>query len=91
MALSGLPTPSAPTDVVAFGARSHGPDARGRRFALTQACPGAQEVQPWLGRAPALVVADSVEGAENDWAVAFADEHRGWLVGTEGRILKDEL
>jgi hypothetical protein len=22
------------------------------------------------------------------WAVAFANTHRGWLVGTDGRILK---
>jgi hypothetical protein len=22
------------------------------------------------------------------WAVAFADPHHGWLVGTDGRILK---
>ena len=22
------------------------------------------------------------------WAVAFADEHTGWLVGTQGRIVK---
>jgi photosystem II stability/assembly factor-like uncharacterized protein len=32
-----------------------------------------------------------LEGVENYWAVAFADEHRGWLVGTEGRILKIEF
>jgi hypothetical protein len=27
-------------------------------------------------------------GAENFWATAFADRHHGWLVGTEGRIVK---
>jgi hypothetical protein len=32
---SDVPTPSAPTHVVAFGARSHGPHARCRRFAAT--------------------------------------------------------
>ena len=30
----------------------------------------------------------SLPGVANYWAVAFADEHTGWLVGTEGRILK---
>jgi photosystem II stability/assembly factor-like uncharacterized protein len=29
-----------------------------------------------------------VDGASGYWAVAFADEHDGWLVGTGGRILK---
>ncbi|HEU4408179.1 MAG TPA: hypothetical protein VFS43_23150 [Polyangiaceae bacterium] len=32
-----------------------------------------------------------LEGVDNYWAVAFADEHRGWLVGTEGRILMVEF
>jgi photosystem II stability/assembly factor-like uncharacterized protein len=32
-----------------------------------------------------------LEGVANYWAVAFADEHRGWLVGTGGRILKIEF
>jgi hypothetical protein len=27
-------------------------------------------------------------GLVNYWAVAFADAHTGWLVGTEGRIVK---
>jgi photosystem II stability/assembly factor-like uncharacterized protein len=30
----------------------------------------------------------TLPGVANYWAVAFADEHSGWLVGTEGRILK---
>ena len=30
----------------------------------------------------------TLPGVENYWAVAFADEHSGWLVGTEGKILK---
>ncbi len=29
-----------------------------------------------------------LEGVENYWAVAFAKAHAGWLVGTDGRILK---
>ncbi|MBF5041557.1 hypothetical protein FGE12_04100 [Aggregicoccus sp. 17bor-14] len=29
-----------------------------------------------------------LQGVDNYWAVAFADERTGWLVGTEGRILK---
>jgi photosystem II stability/assembly factor-like uncharacterized protein len=29
-----------------------------------------------------------LEGVENFWAVAFANPDAGWLVGTEGRILK---
>ncbi len=32
-----------------------------------------------------------LEGVDNYWAVAFADARRGWLVGTEGRILKVEF
>jgi photosystem II stability/assembly factor-like uncharacterized protein len=31
---------------------------------------------------------NTLPGVENYWAVAFADEHSGWLVGTEGKILK---
>jgi len=30
----------------------------------------------------------ALEGVENYWAVAFASARAGWLVGTEGRILK---
>ena len=30
----------------------------------------------------------SVPDLTGFWAVAFADEHTGWLVGTEGRIVK---
>ena len=30
----------------------------------------------------------SLEGVENYWAVAFANAQAGWLVGTDGRILK---
>jgi photosystem II stability/assembly factor-like uncharacterized protein len=30
----------------------------------------------------------SFDGVTGFWAVAFANEHDGWLVGTEGRILK---
>jgi photosystem II stability/assembly factor-like uncharacterized protein len=30
----------------------------------------------------------TLPGVEGFWAVAFADEHSGWLVGTDGRILK---
>jgi photosystem II stability/assembly factor-like uncharacterized protein len=30
----------------------------------------------------------AIDGASGYWSVAFADEHAGWLVGTEGRILK---
>jgi len=30
----------------------------------------------------------SLDGLENFWAVAFASPHAGWLVGTEGRIVK---
>jgi photosystem II stability/assembly factor-like uncharacterized protein len=30
----------------------------------------------------------TLPGVEDFWAVAFADEEVGWLVGTEGRILK---
>jgi hypothetical protein len=30
----------------------------------------------------------SLPGVTNYWAVAFADKETGWLVGTEGRILK---
>jgi photosystem II stability/assembly factor-like uncharacterized protein len=33
----------------------------------------------------------ALEGVTNYWAVAFASRHTGWLVGTEGRILKIEL
>jgi len=29
-----------------------------------------------------------LEGVENYWAVAFANAQAGWLVGTDGRILK---
>jgi len=29
-----------------------------------------------------------LEGVANYWAVAFADERTGWLVGTDGRILR---
>jgi len=29
-----------------------------------------------------------LDGAANYWAVAFADERTGWLVGTDGRILR---
>jgi photosystem II stability/assembly factor-like uncharacterized protein len=32
-----------------------------------------------------------LEGVEGYWAVAFADEHVGWLVGTGGRVLKLEF
>jgi photosystem II stability/assembly factor-like uncharacterized protein len=32
-----------------------------------------------------------LDGVTNFWAVAFADARTGWLVGTEGRILKIEL
>jgi hypothetical protein len=30
----------------------------------------------------------AMPGLINYWAVAFADQHNGWLVGTEGRIVK---
>jgi hypothetical protein len=30
----------------------------------------------------------SLPGVENYWAVAFAGAEAGWLVGTDGRILK---
>ena len=30
----------------------------------------------------------ALDGAANYWAVAFADERTGWLVGTDGRILR---
>jgi hypothetical protein len=30
----------------------------------------------------------SLPGLVNYWAVAFASPHAGWLVGTDGRILK---
>ncbi len=33
----------------------------------------------------------ALEGVINYWAVAFASQRTGWLVGTEGRILKIEL
>ena len=29
-----------------------------------------------------------LEGVKDYWAVAFANPRAGWLVGTEGRILK---
>jgi photosystem II stability/assembly factor-like uncharacterized protein len=29
-----------------------------------------------------------IPGVRDYWAVAFADPHRGWLVGTDGRILE---
>ena len=29
-----------------------------------------------------------LDGVENYWAVAFASPQAGWLVGTDGRILK---
>ncbi|HEU4411798.1 MAG TPA: hypothetical protein VFS43_41545 [Polyangiaceae bacterium] len=32
-----------------------------------------------------------LEGVDGYWAVAFADERTGWLVGTGGRLLKIEL
>ena len=31
---------------------------------------------------------NSLAGLTGFWAVAFADEHTGWLVGTKGRIVK---
>ncbi|TMA29673.1 MAG: hypothetical protein E6J78_01260 [Deltaproteobacteria bacterium] len=31
---------------------------------------------------------NSLAGLTGFWAVAFADEHSGWLVGTQGRIVK---
>jgi hypothetical protein len=30
----------------------------------------------------------SLPGVQNYWAVAFANHEAGWLVGTDGRILK---
>ena len=30
----------------------------------------------------------SLPGVENYWAVAFANRTAGWLVGTDGRLLK---
>jgi photosystem II stability/assembly factor-like uncharacterized protein len=30
----------------------------------------------------------ALKGVKDYWAVAFASPHAGWLVGTEGRILK---
>jgi photosystem II stability/assembly factor-like uncharacterized protein len=30
----------------------------------------------------------AIDGASGYWAVSFADEHDGWAVGTQGRILK---
>ena len=32
-----------------------------------------------------------LEGVEGCWAVAFGDRRTGWLVGTEGRIVRIEL
>lgn len=33
----------------------------------------------------------ALDGVANYWAVGFADEHTGWLVGTDGRILRIEI
>jgi photosystem II stability/assembly factor-like uncharacterized protein len=33
----------------------------------------------------------TLDGVANYWAVAFADERTGWLVGSDGRILRVDL
>ena len=63
--------------------RGHGHDhGRGRVTVVATgpggACWSTDEGDSWT----------SLDGVDNYWAVAFADERTGWLVGTTGRILR---
>jgi hypothetical protein len=61
-------------------------DARGHdhdRVTVVATGPGGAAWSPDEGESWVLL-----DGVINYWAVAFADAHTGWLVGTEGRIVK---
>jgi photosystem II stability/assembly factor-like uncharacterized protein len=57
-----------------------------RRHAIVATGPGGAAWSPDEGDTWFLL-----EGVADYWAVAFANRRTGWLVGTEGRILKVEL
>ena len=57
-----------------------------RRQAVVATGPGGAAWSPDEGDTWSLL-----EGVADYWAVAFANRRTGWLVGTEGRILKIEL